>query len=528
MAVTQTPTIPEAVHRRRWAILAVLLLSVLVTVLDFSILNVALKTLAEPKPKGLGASQSQLQWAINAYALVLAGLLFTGGLLGDRLGRKKILMTGMFLFGVSSALCTVADSPGQLIAYRAMMGIGGALIPVATLAILTQVFERSEQPRAIGIWTGVVGLSVALGPIIGGALLQGFWWGSVFLINVPIVAVSLVAMFILVPESKDPNAGRLDPVGVVLSIVGMVLLVYGIIEGGQHGSVSPTVVWAPFLGGAVVLAAFVLWEKRIDHPSLDVTYFKNKQFTGAILSICLMSFALFGVTFYVVFYIQTVRGYSALETGLLMLPLAIAQIYFAPRARHVVTRFGVRATCVFALLLDAVTFVGFLLLGRTTPIWVLVVLFALLGVAFAHITPPATVMIMTSLPREKAGAGSAITNVFRQSGGAMGTAVLGSLLAALYQHRVQGALDVLTPDKRKVAGHSVEAAHAVSGTGAKAEALVRAADDAFVHAMHITSVVAAAVAVLGALVAMATMPGKPRPAAEPESAPEPPKVSAEQ
>jgi Na+/melibiose symporter-like transporter len=335
-------------------------------------------------------------------------------------------------------------------------------------------------------------------------------------------------MAILVPESRDPDAGRLDPVGVPLSNAGMELLVYGIVEGGQHGSVTPAAVWAPFLGGAAVLAAFVLWERRIDHPSLDVGYFRNKQFTGAILAICLMSFALFGVTFYVVFYVQTVRGYSALETGLLMLPLAVAQIYFAPRARHVVTRFGVRATCVFALLLDAVAFAGFLLLGRTTPIWVLVALFALLGVAFAHITPPATVIVMTSLPREKAGAGSAVTNVFRQCGGAMGTAVLGSLLAALYQHRVRGALGALPPARRRAASHSVEAAHAVSGTGARAEALVRAADDAFVHAMHVTSVVAAGVAVLGALVAMATMPGRPRPAAEPEAAPEPPKVAAEQ
>lgn len=214
----QNSGIPETIHRRRWLILAVLLLSVLVTVLDNSILNVAMKTLAQPSPDGLGASQSQLEWAVNAYTLVFAGLLFTGGVLGDRLGRKKVLLFGMLVFGVTSALCAYASSPGELIAYRGAMGFGSAFIPPATLALLTQVFEREEQPKAIGIWTGVVGFAVAMGPIVGGTLIEHFWWGSIFLVNVPIVIIAVVAMFVLVPDSRDERAGRLDPFGVLLSI----------------------------------------------------------------------------------------------------------------------------------------------------------------------------------------------------------------------------------------------------------------------------------------------------------------------
>jgi EmrB/QacA subfamily drug resistance transporter len=512
MSSTQNSGIPETIHRRRWLILAVLLLSVLVTVLDNSILNVAMKTLAQPSPDGLGASQSQLEWAVNSYTLVFAGLLFTGGVLGDRLGRKKVLLFGMLAFGVTSALCAYAGSPGELIAYRGAMGFGSAFIPPATLALLTQVFEREEQPKAIGIWTGVVGFAVAIGPIVGGTLIEHFWWGSIFLVNVPIVAVALVAMALLVPDSRDERAGRLDPFGVLLSIAGMVLLVFGIIKGGQLGDFSEPEAWGNGLGGLVILALFVWWERRTGHPAFDVTYFKNRRFSGAVAAITLVSFALLGVTFFVVFYTQSVRGYSALETGLLLLPLAAAQMYFAPRARHVVARFGPRAVCAAGLALNAVSFIGFLLLGRSTSIWVLAVLFALMGTAFAHILPPATVMIMTSLPREKAGAASAINNVFRQVGGAIGIAVLGSLLSTVYRGRVEDHLDALPPSARHSAGESVQATlSAAAQLGSRGQALVRAADDAFIDAMHITAVTAAAVSVLGAVIVLLTMPPKPKP-----------------
>ncbi|MFE7118244.1 MFS transporter [Streptomyces sp. NPDC057654] len=512
--------VPEAVHRKRWAILTVLLFSLLVVVLDNSILNVAMKTIASPAPTGLGATQSQLEWAINSYTLVFAGLLFTAGLLGDRLGRKKTLLLGMAVFGVGSVLSAMSGSSGELIAFRAVMGFGGAFVMPATLAIIMNVFERDEQPKAIGIWAGAVGLAIAIGPITGGVLLDHFWWGSVFLVNVPIVVIAIIAMVILVPDSKDPDPGRLDPVGVLLSVVGLVLLVYGIIKGGQLADFSTPEVYGTVGGGVLVLVAFVLYERRASHPAIDVRYFRNPAFSAAVSSIALVFFALMGVTFFIVFYTQSVRGYTPLQSGLLILPLAAAQMLFAPRARLVVDRFGARAVCATGMLLVAATMAGFLLLGTDTPIWVLEVLFFLQGTGMAHIMPPATVSIMQSLPREKAGSGSAVNNTFRQVGGALGVAVLGSVLSTTYRDGIQDKLGALPPQIRHAAGESIEATlGAAERMGPAGKALVGPANDAFIHAMHVTVVGSAAVAVLGAIVVALFLPG--RPPARTDQEPEP-------
>ncbi|WP_443080961.1 MFS transporter [Streptomyces sp. PTD9-10] len=505
----QRRSVSETVHRRRWAILTVLSCSLLVVMLDNSILNVAMKTIAQPAPTGLGSTQSQLEWAVNSYTLVFAGLLFTAGLLGDRLGRKKVLLFGMLVFGAGSALSALSDSSGQLIAFRAVMGFGGAFILPATLAIIMNVFEPAEQPKAIGIWTGVVGFAIAAGPIAGGVLLEHFWWGSVFLVNVPIVVAAMAAMVAIVPDSKDPRPGRLDPFGVLLSIAGLALLVYGIIKGGQLGDFTRPESWATILGGLAVLTGFVVYEARSDHPALDVTYFRNRRFSASVAAIGLVFFALMGVTFFSVFYNQSVRGYSVLQSGLLVLPLAASQMFFAPRARLVVGRFGARAVCATGLVLTAVAFAGFLLLGQDTPIWVLEVLFFLMGTGMAHVMPPATVMIMSSLPREKAGSGSAVNNTFRQVGGAMGVAVLGSLLSTTYRNGIDGHLDVLPTSDRHAAGESLQATLTVAEKlGSAGRALVQPAHDAFIHAMHITAMGSAAVALVGAVVVLVFLPGK--------------------
>ncbi|MFJ9584648.1 MFS transporter [Streptomyces acidicola] len=505
-AVPAQRRVPEAVHRRRWAILGVLMLSLLIVVLDNSILNVAIKTISTPAPTGLGATQSELEWAINAYTLVFAGLLFSAGLLGDRLGRKKVLLAGLVVFGVGSALAAHSGSPAELIAFRAVMALGAAFVMPATLAVLMNVFERDEQPKAIGIWAGGVGLAIAIGPITGGVLLDHFWWGSVFLINVPIVVLALALMLWLVPDSRDPNPGRVDPLGVVLSIVGLVLLVYGIIKGGQLADFTNPTVLATIGAGLAVLAAFVLFEKRSDHPSIDVTYFKNKVFSAAIAAIALVFFALMGVTFFSVFYTQSVRGYSPLHAGLLLLPLAVAQMVFAPRARLVVDRFGNKAVCTAGLLTVAAMLAAFTALEADTPIWILEVIFFFMGAGMAHIMTPVSVVIMQALPREKAGSASALSNTFRQLGGALGIAVLGSVLSTAYRSGIE---DRLPPAARHQAGESIEATLGFAAKlGVKGEALVVPAHDAFLHAMHVTALCGAGVAVFGAVVVALFLPGK--------------------
>ncbi|RAJ58295.1 EmrB/QacA subfamily drug resistance transporter [Streptomyces sp. Amel2xB2] len=524
-------TVPENVYRRRWVILGALMLSLLIVVLDNSILNVAMKTIAQPAPTGLGASQSELEWSVNSYTLVFAGLLFTAGLLGDRLGRRRVLLFGLAVFGAGSVCAALATSPGQLVAFRAVMGLGGAFVMPATLAILMNVFERDEQPKAIGIWAGGVGLGIAIGPVTGGVLLEHFWWGSVFLVNVPIVLVALAAMVLLVPESRDPRPGRLDPPGVLLSIAGLVLLVYGIIKGGQLADFTDPEVLLTGGGGLAVLVVFVLHERRSDHPAIDVSYFRNPAFSAAVAAIALVFFALMGVTFFAVFYLQSVRGFTALEAGLLMVPLAVAQLIFAPRARLAVDRFGAKAVCATGMSGIAAGMAAFLLFGRTTPIWALEVVFFVQGTAMAHIMPPATVSIMQSLPREKAGSGSAVNNTFRQVGGAMGVAVLGSLLSARYREGIEGHLQSLPLPEgvRHAAGESIEGTLALaSRLGPAGRQLVDPAKDAFIGAMHVTVLGSAAVALLGAVVVAVWLPGRPRTEGthgqppEPEDAAKPP------
>ncbi|MFF5638977.1 MFS transporter [Streptomyces sp. NPDC012825] len=520
-AIPAGPRVPEAVHRRRWAVLGVLMLSLLIVVLDNSILNVAVRTIAAPAPTGIGATQSELEWAINSYTLVFAGLLFTSGLLGDRLGRKKVLLFGITVFGIGSALAAFSGSPGELIAFRAVMGLGAAFVMPATLAVLMNVFERDEQPKAIGIWAGGVGLAIAIGPITGGVLLEHFWWGSIFLVNVPVVLLALALMVWLVPDSRDPRPGRVDVPGVLLSVVGLVLLVYGIIRGGELADFTDVTVLAPVLGGLAVLVGFVLHERRSDHPAIDMSYFGKPAFSAAVAAIALVFFALMGVTFFSAFYLQSVRGYTALESGLLLLPLAVAQMAFAPRARLVVERFGARTVCAAGMLLVALGLAAFALFDTSTPVWALEVVFFLQGAGMAHIMPPVTVAIMQALPREKAGSGSAINNTFRQVGGALGVAVLGSVLSSVYRGEIEGHLGGVPAALRATAGESVEGTLAVAEKlGPAGRDLVAPAYRAFLDAMHVTACASAAIALVGAVVVAAFLPG--RAPASPGAAPDAP------
>lgn len=492
-------------HPRRWAILGVLVVSLLVVVLDNTVLNVALGVIADPA-QGLGASQGELEWSINSYTLVFAGLLFTAGILGDRFGRRRMLVIGLVLFGLSSLVSAYAQDPTQLIAARALMGIGGAAVMPATLSIISNVFDPRERGKAIGVWAGAVGLAIAIGPIVAGLLLERFWWGSVFLINVPIVIAGVAAVAILVPESKDPHPGKVDIAGVALSIAGLVLFVYGIIDGGEHGFDRPRA-WGTIAAGAVILAAFVWFESRLKNPSLDVRLFRNPAFSAAVSAVGLVFFASMGVFFFSVFYLQLVRGYTPLQTGLMLLPFAAAQLIFAPRSATFVRRFGPRAVCATGLALVTAGLIGMTFMGTDTALWTLGVIFFVMGAGMANVMPPATESVMSTLPREKAGVGSAVSNTIRQLGGSLGVAVLGSVLAASYRSSMEDAVAGLPDNVRQAAGESIAGTYGVAGAlGPAGQALLEPANAAFVDAMHVAALVAAGFGVFATAVVLAWMP----------------------
>ena len=511
----------DRIYRRRWAILSVLVISLIAIVLDNTVLNVALKTIAEPKPAGLGASQSQLEWGINSYTLVFAGLLFTFGVIGDRIGRKRMLMIGMAAFGLFSLLTAYSRNPDQLIFARAAMGLGAAAVMPQTLSIISNVFDPKERARAIGIWATAVGIGVAIGPIVGGLLLAHFWWGSVFLINVPLTAAGVLAILLLVPESRNPSPGRIDYLGVLLSVVGLVLVVYGIIQGGDKGSWVHWDVLGTTALGFAVLAFFAWWETRLSHPSLDVKLFCDPRLSSAVGALGLVFFGMMGALFFLSFYLQSVRGYSPLDAGLLTLPFAAGQMLMAPRSARLVRRYGTKAVAATGLITVAVALFGYLLLGVSTPIWVLGVIFFIQGAGMGSVMPPATEAVMSVVPRERAGSGSALTNTARQVAGALGVAVLGSILAQVYRGQLNSHLTAVPAAARTAATGSITATQAVAarlgGAGARLDSY---ANTAFVHAMHVTTLISAVITLLGALVVLIWMPGRAAAAAAPAAQPD--------
>ena len=497
-----------AIHRRRWVILGVLITSLMAIVLDNTVLNVALKTIADPQA-GLGASQSQLEWGINSYTLVFAGLLFTFGVIGDRIGRKRMLIIGLLSFGVFSLLTAYAKTPDQLIWARAAMGLGAAAVMPQTLSIITNVFDPGERARAIGIWASAVGIGVAIGPVVGGLLLAHFWSGSVFLLNVPFTAAGAAAVALVVPESKNPDPGRIDYVGVLASIAGLVLLVYGIIQGGDKGSWLHLDVLGGILAGLAVLAFFAWYESRLSHPSLDVRLFRNARLSAAIGALSLVFFGMMGALFFLSFYLQSVHGFSPLKAGLLSLPFAAGQLLLAPRTATLVRRFGPKRVIATGLLLVTAALLGYQLLGVTTPVALLGALFFVQGAGMGTVMPPATDAVMSVVPRERAGAGSALTNTARQVSAALGIAVLGSILAQVYRGQLSSHLTALPGPARGAAAGSITATQAIAARlGAAGRELASFADTAYVHAMHVTTIASAAITLLGVVVVLIWMPGR--------------------
>jgi EmrB/QacA subfamily drug resistance transporter len=505
------------VHRRRWLTLFVLCLSLVVIVVDNSILNVALPTLARPVARGgLNAADSDLQWIVDSYVLVFAGLLLTAGSLGDRFGRYKALAGGLAVFGLGSLLAAFAGSSGQLIGFRALMGVGGAFIMPATLSIITNVFtDPKERGRAIGVWAGFSAIGLAIGPATGGLLLEHFWWGSVLLVNVPIVVIALVGGFLLVPDSRDPAAPRVDLPGAALSIVGLATLLWGLIEGPTRGWTSPGVVGA-FAGGLTLLGLFLWWERTTPTPMLDLNFFRNRRFSAASAAITLTFMALMGMIFGLTQYLQSVLGFSPLKAGALLIPMSVVMMVLAPMSARIVERVGTKLVVGSGLLVVSAALLSQTQLTASTPTILVVLTTLLLAVGMANVMAPATESIMGSLPRAKAGVGSAVNDTTRQVGGAVGVALIGSLLASVYRGDVRTGLADAGVSGSLVgkASSTVQAGVAVGGdVGGRAGAtIVSVAHDAFLSGYHLGVLVAAAITLTAAagvflwLPARATVP----------------------
>ncbi len=492
---------------RRWWTLLVLCLSLVIITLDNTILNVAIPTLV----RDLHASNNQLQWIVDSYVLVFAGLLLTAGSVSDRFGRKGALNAGLLVFAAGSVASALAGTATTLIFTRGVMGLGAAFVFPSTLSILTNVFtDPTDRAKAIAVWAGMAGVGIALGPLTGGWLLQHFYWGSIFLVNLPIVALALIGGRVFVPTSRDPDAGRADPAGALLSLVGLVALVFGIIQGPDHGWTSAEILGS-FAVALVALATFVVVELRSAHPMLDLAIFRNPRFTAASLSVTVVYFCLFGTIFVMTQHLQFVLGYSPFAAGIRVLPFALVLVPVANLTPRLVHAFGARAVIATGLAVVALSLAvraGASVHSHYDFLLVCSVLFAAgMGLTIA----PATASIMGSVPKEKAGVGSAVNDTTRQVGGALGVALLGSVFSSGYRSTLalrapRGVPAAALQASRASIGAAIDAGRQVGGhAGAQ---LVDAARHGFIHGADVVSVIAAVVAVVAAAVVMRVLPGR--------------------
>jgi EmrB/QacA subfamily drug resistance transporter len=475
------------VSNARWVALGVLCTSLLAIVIDNTIVNVALPTLV----RELDADVSELQWVVDAYTLVFAGLLLPAGALGDRYGRRRTLLAGLLVFGVGSTAAAYAGGVDVLIVCRAVMGAGAAFIMPATLSLLITVFpDERERATAVGIWAATAGLGVALGPVAGGFLLDHFWWGSIFIVNVPLCVAAIVVGRRVVPESRDPVARRLDWAGATLSGTGLIALAWAVIEAPSDGWTSGPVL-AAFALALVALGAFVLRQRRIREPLLDVGLFRNPRFSAASSTVMVLFFALFGFLFLATQYLQFVLGYSPLAAGVRVLPYAGAMIVFASVSAKLVSMFGTKRVATAGMLLFALGLAVAATVAVDSGYGRLAVAFVLMGAGMGLAGAPATESIMNSLPPARANIGSAVNDTTRELGGALGVAVVGSIMSSLYAAQ----LPADAPD-------SLGAAVQLGGAAADA------AREAFISAMSTASLLVAGVAVLGALIAWLHLPAR--------------------
>ncbi len=498
---------------RRWTILGILCLCLILVVASVSSLNVAIPSIV----RAIDADQTEQLWIIDSYGLVFAGFLLFAGALGDRYGRKLALLGGLVIFAGAAVVASEAGDPAQLIALRAVMGIGAALIMPATLSILTSVFPPAERGKAIAVWAGFAGAGGAIGPLMSGVLLEHYWWGSVLFINVPIALVALVAIAWVVPSSRDEERRPLDPVGALLSIVGLGGLVFGIINGPEHGWTSVGTIGG-FVLGAVGLVGFVLYEMRIELPMLDPRLFRLRRLSLGSLTITAAFGVMFGMFYIVTLYLQFVQGFSPLAAAVHQIPFAVTMLIVSPQGPRLVARFGARTMVTFGLLVQAVGFCVLATLGPDTPYIVLFVGLVLLGIGLANLMPPSTEAIVAALPPSKAGVGSAINDTTREVGGAIGIAVLGSMLSIGYRSGISDVVSRLPAEAADAVRDSIAGAIAV-GTSPDAppglgEQLVDTARSAYTDGLTLAFLVAAGIGVVAAVIVNRAWPKEPLASAE--------------
>jgi EmrB/QacA subfamily drug resistance transporter len=497
---------------RRGFALAALCTAALVISLDTTIVNVALPSLV----RQLHASTTNLQWVVDAYSLVFAALILTAGSLGDRLGRKGTLIVGLGLFGAASLAGSAGTTVHQLIAARAVMGLGAALIFPATLSLISNIFtERAERARAIGLWGATTGVGIAMGPIVGGWLLGRFWWGSVFLLMAPVAAAVAMLVAAVVPPSRDPRTPPVDWAGLVLSSAGMGALVFTIIEAPDWGWGSARTI-AGFAASVAVLAGFVWVERRRRYPMLDVGLFTNPRFTAASGAVTVAFFALSGFIFLVTQYFQFLKVYSPLTTGVRLLPVAISVAVSSLVGTRAAVRVGNKLVVTSGLVLLCGAFLWISTASGATPYLEIAGQMILLGMGMGLTSAPATEAIMGVIPKEKAGVGSAVNDATRLLGGTLGVAVIGSVSASLYASSLIAALPAGLPRttveaaKGSVGGAIVASQHlSQGGLGPVASQLRTAAVNGFLHGFAAGSLVAGAVAAAGAVLAWFVLPARP-------------------
>lgn len=503
--------IKERQYRLRWWTLVFIATSVVLIVTDASSVNIALPTFQ----RELNCTVSELQWIISIYIMVFGALMLVSGALGDRLGRGRMLRAGIIVFSGASLAAAFAGNGSQLILWRGIQGIGAAMILPATLAIITNVFPREERGKAIGVWAGINGFGIALGPIIAGLLIERFGWPWVFLYNLPIAAVALAGGWFLIPDSRDPNPKSLDIPGTILSITALAALVFGLVRGGDLGWTDSFVIGS-LAGSVVLIVVLVLWERHTSHPMLDLGFFRHRRFSVGVTAVSITGLGMVGITFAVTLYLQFVQGYTPLETGIRFIPLALGLFVGGGSSDKIVERYGTTRVIALGFLILTILAVLAIFWQVDTAYWLLGLFFFGIGLSLGYIAAPATDAVMGALPEEQAGVGSAVNTVMRMVAGAIGVAALGSALNSIYSSSFEKAAAVITGlpgEISKAASDSVGAAVTIAenlpaGVG---DALAQVAKESFMDGWQMLAFAVCGIGVLGFIFVLKFMPPQHEP-----------------